>query len=115
MFSTVAGIDTDGPGFKKIIIRPRPGGDLTYVKASYRSIHGTIATHWELTDGNLKLNVTIPANTVATVYVPTVSADSVTESSEEATQASGVSFLRMEDNTAVYEVGSGTYSFASRT
>ena len=114
MFSTVAGIDTDGPGFKRIIIRPRPGGDLTYVKASYKSIHGTIATHWELTDGNLKLNVTIPANTIATVYVPAVSADSVTESSEEANQAPGVTFLHMEDNAAVYEVGSGTYSFASR-
>ena len=46
--------------------------------------------------------------------MPAVSADSVTESSKEPNQAPGVTFLRMENNAAVYKVGSGTYSFASQ-
>ena len=43
MFQTVAGIDMAEPGFQRIIIRPQPGEGVDWVKASYRSIHGTIA------------------------------------------------------------------------
>ena len=57
--------------------------------------------------------MTIPVNTTATVYVPAKDAVGVTESGKPAAQANGVKFLRMENNAAVYEVGSGTYRFQS--
>ena len=41
-------------------------------------------------------------------------AASVTESGKPAGDAEGVKFLRMENNTAVYAVGSGTYQFQSQ-
>jgi len=47
------------------------------------------------------------------VYVPAKNADAVTESGKPASEATGVTFLRMEDNAAVYAVGSGTYRFQS--
>jgi alpha-L-rhamnosidase len=37
----------------------------------------------------------------------------VTESGKPADKAVGVKFLRMENNSAVYSVGSGTYQFQS--
>jgi alpha-L-rhamnosidase len=114
MFGTLAGIDTDGPGFKKLMIHPRPGDGLTWAKASYDSIHGLIATDWKFKSSDLLLNVTIPANTVATVYVPARSGNDVTEGGRPASKSTGVKFLRMDPDAAVYEVGSGAYSFVSK-
>jgi len=114
MFSTVAGIDTDGPGFRKITIRPRPGGNLTFVKASYKSVNGDIAAHWRIEGDKLKLDVTIPANTTATIYIPAKEAESVTESGIKAAQAQGLTFLRVEQGNAVFTAGSGQYKFESQ-
>ena len=61
------------------------------------------------------LAVTIPANTTATVFVPATNPGAVTESGKPAAQVEGVTFLRQEDNRAVYQVGSGNYRFASNS
>jgi alpha-L-rhamnosidase len=113
LFGTVAGIDTEEPGFKKIIIRPQPG-EITSAKASYNSINGKIATDWKLENGTFSLNVTIPVNTTATVYVPAESPETVTESGRKIADAPAVRFLRMEGGSAVFAVGSGHYQFVSK-
>ena len=59
------------------------------------------------------MEVTIPADTTATVYVPAKDAAGVTESGKPATLAEGVKFLRMDANAAVFDVGSGSYQFQS--
>jgi alpha-L-rhamnosidase len=59
------------------------------------------------------MEVTIPPNTLATVYVPAKDAAGVTESGIPAAKTEGVMFLRMENGAAVYAVGSGTYQFQS--
>ena len=114
-YQGLAGIcpDESGPGFKKIIIKPAVVGDLTWVKCSYASIHGTIVSNWKLDAGKLTMEVTIPINTTAVVYVPSKDAAGVTESNKPAAKAEGVKFLRMENSAAVYEVGSGSYRFQS--
>jgi alpha-L-rhamnosidase len=113
LFGTVAGIETDGPGYNKIIIRPQPGGGLSYAKASYKSIHGKIVSDWKLEGQTFALNVTIPANTTATVYLPAKNAESVTEGSGAAKEAESVRFVRMEDGKAVFAVGSGDFQFVT--
>ena len=72
MYRVVAGIDTyeDGPGYKHIAIAPHPGGDLTDVSASLASPYGVIRSQWKKTGDTLRLDVTIPANTVSTIHVP---------------------------------------------
>jgi alpha-L-rhamnosidase len=114
MYEYLAGIRSDPqkPGFKHVIVHPYPVSGLSFVKASHRSMYGTIATHWSREAGRLRLDVTIPANTTATVYVPAKDS-SVTESGRPAAGARGVKFLRMERGAAVYEVGSGSYSFSA--
>jgi alpha-L-rhamnosidase len=115
MFKTIAGIDTDGAGYSKIIIRPRPGGSLTWATGSYKSINGLIATYWKIEQGCISLDVTIPANTTATVYVPTIDSHSVTESGKApAGNAPGVRFLKAGPDCAVFKVGSGNYKFQAK-
>ena len=50
LYQTLAGInyDPERPGFKHIILHPRPVGDLTYVRASHRSLYGPIASDWKI-------------------------------------------------------------------
>jgi len=114
MFASMAGIDTDGAGFKRITIRPQPGGSgITYTKASYDSIYGRIATYWRVRAGKFLLDLTIPANTTARVYIPARDADSITEGGKPASKAEAVRFLRIGDGRAVFAVGSGRYRFMS--
>ncbi|MBI4326049.1 MAG: glycoside hydrolase family 78 protein [Chloroflexi bacterium] len=109
----LAGINPgeDQPGYKHFFIRPRPCGDLTWVKARYDSIRGPITSEWKLTDGHFRLDVGIPANTTATVCVPAKSAEAVTESNKPAASAEGVKFIRMENAAAVFDLVPGRYSF----
>ncbi|MBN2131326.1 MAG: family 78 glycoside hydrolase catalytic domain [Sedimentisphaerales bacterium] len=114
MFKTIGGIDTamtPGPAYKNIIIRPRPGGRLTWARTRYDSIRGTIATAWKRTDEALALEVTIPANTNATLYLPALDLAGITESGKPVLEADGVRFIGMLDGNAVFEIGSGNYRF----
>ncbi len=114
MFRSVLGIDTDGSGFKKIIMKPEVGHGITSAKGHYDSIYGRIGSDWKLNGEKLTMDVTIPPNTTATVFVPAKDAASITESGKPAGEAEGVKFLRMENNAAVYAVGSGNYRFQSQ-
>jgi len=114
LFGTVAGIDTDGTGYKRIIIWPMPGGGLDYARASYKSIHAKIVSDWRIKGSTFTLNVTIPANTTAIVYVPAEDIESITEGGRPAAKAEAVSLLRREKDTAVFAVGSGQYRFVSK-
>lgn len=114
-YGGLAGIQPDesAPGFKRFIIRPALVRDLQWAKARYDSIHGRILSHWRITGQRLELEVTIPANTSATIFVPAVDSNQVVESGLSATQAVGVKLLREEEKTAVFEVGAGHYRFVS--
>ncbi|MCD0466952.1 glycoside hydrolase family 78 protein [Flavobacterium sp. ENC] len=72
-YRSLAGIvpDDANPGFKHFFIQPEMVGDMTFVKATYQSIYGKIASAWEKKDGKLILKVEIPANTSATIKLPT--------------------------------------------
>ncbi len=113
LYRTVAGIDTDPdqPGYKHIVMHPIPGGGLTFAKANYDSIHGKISSDWKLEDGAFKWKISVPANTTATIYVPSRISSEITESGSPIAESYGMKFLRRESDAAVYEVGSGDYSF----
>jgi len=56
--------------YNKIEIRPQPVGDVTHAAATYHSPYGEIKTDWKIIDNNFELNVTIPANSTAIIYLP---------------------------------------------
>jgi alpha-L-rhamnosidase len=115
-YHDLAGIQsaTGSAGFKNIIIAPQPIGDVTWVKASFNSIRGKIISEWKGEGDLFTMKVTVPANTTTTIFVPAKSADGVTEGGKPAAQSRGLSFLRMENNCAVFAAGSGEYEFKSK-
>lgn len=115
-YRDLVGIDNDpaGPGFKKIIIRPMPVGDLKWVEATYRSVRGPISVRWDRDGKRFQLAATIPANTTATVYLPSDAGSLVLENGVDVVQSPGVDFLRREGDRNVYAVGSGSYKFNSQ-
>ncbi len=106
----LAGIEPDpsGPGFRKILLQPQPAGDLAWVEARYESARGPIAVRWERSGARFTLDVTVPADSTATVYVPSRPETKVREEG-----GPGMAFLRREEDRAVYAIGSGHYRFSS--
>ncbi|MGC8639815.1 MAG: family 78 glycoside hydrolase catalytic domain [Isosphaeraceae bacterium] len=115
MVENIGGIKTDGPSYKQIIIEPHPGERLKSARVSYKSIRGEIASSWTKEDGNLRLDVTIPTNTTATVILPASGPDAITESGRPVAQAEGVKIESSEGNRTVLKVTSGRYTFVAKT
>jgi pimeloyl-ACP methyl ester carboxylesterase len=84
------------------------------VNGSYNSIRGPIVSNWRLEDDTFCLDVEIPVNTTASVFLPTGDAKSVLAGGVSPDQAEGVTFLRMDQGKAVYRVESGSYSFTAK-
>ena len=114
-YEGLAGIlpDATQPGFKHFTLRPGIVQSVDWVKCSYQSPYGKIVSNWKRDGDKLTMEVTIPANTTATIFVPTQDAAGITESGKPAAKAVGVIFLRSENGAAVYAVSSGTYQFQS--
>lgn len=114
MYRCIAGInlDSDEPAYKHTIIRPIPGGGMTHARAEYDSIYGKIISSWAMSKRRFELEIRIPGNTSATVYVPGSDPASVFEGGNPVEAAEGVEILRVEDDHVVLHVGAGRYEFA---
>ncbi|NLC58588.1 MAG: family 78 glycoside hydrolase catalytic domain [Armatimonadetes bacterium] len=126
-YEDLAGINPDLPGFKRIRIQPRPAGDLTWAKASFRSVYGPITSEWRLRGDELHLSVRIPANTTARVLVPLLGRPAATVSEggrvlvrggkavgRSSSSPNDPVFVGLEDDFAVFRVRAGTYRFTAR-
>jgi alpha-L-rhamnosidase len=113
LYRYVAGIDSDPdePGFKHVRIRPFLGDGIEWAQAEYESIHGRIASRWSSDGDSIQLDISIPANTRATVHIPFPDPARILEGEIPAEQSEGVEFSREENGRVLYSVGSGTYSF----
>jgi len=114
IFRSMLGIDTEGAGFKTILMKPELGQGVSWARGHYDSIHGRIRSDWNVDGMTFKWNVIIPPNTTATLYLPANRVKDVTESGDPAQRARGVTFVRMEPNRAVFRVASGNYRFVSK-
>lgn len=121
MFRTLAGIDSGEPGYASIVIRPNPptrGSNamhepIDWVRASYDSIRGTIRSDWKVEGEKFYLNVSVPTNTTATVYLPNSDPKSITEGGKSIDEHPHARVLRTENGCTVLAVASGTYEFAA--
>ena len=111
-YSTIAGIQSLEPGYRKIRIAPRPGGKLTHATGEYESIRGKIVSKWEIANGRFQLSIEIPANTSARVVLPYgAPLEAVTENGNDIEDADGVMFVKAEENALHFDVLSGSYQF----
>ncbi|MCW6003647.1 alpha-galactosidase, partial [Micromonospora sp. CPCC 205371] len=106
----LAGI-REAPGsvaYRQLVFQPKVVGDLTFVKGSYRTPAGEARSEWRKGDRWLRLTVTVPTNTSAEVWVPTLGG-------RVAGKPRGADFVRVDGDYAVYRVGSGSYTFTTST
>ncbi|SDP28510.1 F5/8 type C domain-containing protein [Mucilaginibacter sp. OK268] len=113
LFNNLVGISPaeDGPGFCKFVIRPDFLNDLTWVKGSFASISGDINIAWRRIAGHLELNVVVPENTHALLYLPASNPKQIFEHNRPVSKSAGVKFSRSENNQLVYKLASGKYHF----
>lgn len=113
-YSGLGGISqTDNSvAYKEIVIKPEMVGDLTWVKTSYQSPYGEIRSNWQKSGKDIKMEVTIPANTTALIYIPVTENSVVKESGTDLSEVKDIQVLGKEDGRLKCKVGSGRYSFS---
>ena len=111
-YQTLGGIrvDPENPGFKHIIFRPHPLGDLKWVEAEHESVHGTVKSHWRKTADSFRLEVTVPVNCTATVSMPVGDSHGPIELPDP----TDIERIGIEGQRVRFKVGSGTYRFVSK-
>ncbi|HTL07695.1 MAG TPA: family 78 glycoside hydrolase catalytic domain [Chitinophagaceae bacterium] len=107
-YRSLLGINAAAPGFKKIIIKPQPAGGIHWARGQYQSVMGNISSAWQMQNGQFALQVDIPVNSSATVYIPCAANAKITESGQ------AVTVQRYEDGYAIVELGSGNYQFIAQ-
>jgi alpha-L-rhamnosidase len=112
----LAGIRPDPaePGFKNAVIRPAILDELTQVEASHDSVYGTIRSHWKREGNTITMNVRIPANSTATIHVPTTDTGSVAVNGRPVDAAPHVELVQVQDGRVLLQVESGSYEIVSR-
>jgi alpha-L-rhamnosidase len=107
-FENLAGIKAASPAFEQILMKPELISGLDHVNAGYHAVYGDIKSNYTRTATTFKWNISIPPNTRAMVYVPAAKRDEV---SELLLGEKKLKFIKMEDQRALYELGSGDYAF----
>ena len=119
-YKDLAGISPASPAFGRIRIKPCVVGDLTYAKASLRTVRGLVSSHWKKTDDSLTLQVVIPVNSTAVISVPKAGLGraAVKESGRPIWKAgklvkgvSGITSGSESKEYVTFNVGSGSYVF----
>jgi alpha-L-rhamnosidase len=113
MYRVMAGIEIDpsAPGYRHILIQPRPGSGFTHAKASHLTLYGRVASSWEIKNDRFDLSVEVPPNTRATIRLPSAELAGVTEGGRPLQNGNGIVSSRQDATTVVLEVGSGEYKF----
>jgi alpha-L-rhamnosidase len=115
MYAKVAGIELDEneAAYKHIVFKPHldPTRKLNQARAALDSIHGTIESDWKLDGATFTWKIVVPPNTHADVFVPTKDAQQITESGQTARES--LQLVSQNDGYAQFQVGAGTYEFAS--
>ncbi|HSK10192.1 MAG TPA: glycoside hydrolase family 78 protein [Vicinamibacterales bacterium] len=113
MYRVMGGIDLDpaAPGYRHVVVQPRPGGGFTDVSGAHETMYGEVKSAWTTDGGGFQLAVSIPPNTRATVRLPGARLEAVTEGGEPLAVGRGVTGVRQDGEWVVVTVGSGDYRF----
>ena len=113
LYRWAAGLQEAAPGFRKIRVKPYLNDHFTLMKAEERTPYGLASSAWTLDGDAVTLTVEIPANTTAEVYVPSASAECVTESGRALAACDDLTSEGWNDGYTLVRLGSGRYEFKS--
>ncbi|WP_423128617.1 family 78 glycoside hydrolase catalytic domain [Gaoshiqia sp. Z1-71] len=113
LYKSVAGLNPDeqNPAYKSFFIKPWLHPELDFAKVSYQSMYGKIVSGWKREGEKLNLEVEVPVNTKARIYIPCADAESLTESGQPVLRHPDLNFIGQEAGRVIIEAGSGKYLF----
>ncbi len=116
LYRNLAGFKADeaDPGYRHIVFRPQPAGDVKEVSYSNMTPYGFSEIKWKREGDSFILDINVPVGSKATVYIPAFDEESVTENGKTLKESQGISFINMEQGYAVCTVMSGRFRFLSR-
>ncbi|MEO6089231.1 MAG: alpha-L-rhamnosidase C-terminal domain-containing protein, partial [Umezawaea sp.] len=111
LYGRVAGIDQtpDSVAYRELLLRPLPGGRLTWARAEQETARGRVACGWSLADGRITVTATVPPGSTVLLEIPTPDADSVRESDAPAADQPGVLGVEPMATGVVLRLTSGSY------
>lgn len=112
LYAGMAGIQQaeHSVAYREIIIRPEPVGDITHAAASYHTPQGNVVSNWKKDNHSFTLQVQVPVNTTAAIYLPATKRQTLLESGA-ALKKQGIRKAAYRDGRAIVNIGSGNYTF----
>ena len=111
MYGVITGIRTEKPGYRGFIIKPKPGGGLTSAKGQLHTYYGLIKSDWRINNEEFNIQIEIPVNTNAKVYLPASSARMITEGGTLISNLDYIDLVEEKDGDVLLVLGSGKYNF----
>jgi alpha-L-rhamnosidase len=114
LYRVAGGLEVDWrqPGYKHCLVQPQPGGGFSEVRTTLRTPYGLLESAWEVDDLGMTLEVSVPANTWASVRLPLARLEAVTESGDCLAKAEGLRACDQQGSDVLVELGSGSYTLA---
>jgi alpha-L-rhamnosidase len=110
-YSTLGGIKPPCES-ATLTIKPEMPGDLTWVHSRYESVRGPIVSNWKRTGTKLQMEISIPPNSTANVYIPAKNIETISESGKPLNQAANIRVVdKLIDGRACVSIPSGNYVF----
>jgi len=104
-------VDPELPGYKNIIIKPALIDSLQWSKGHHISPYGIVEISWIKSEDSYALEVNIPENTTATLFIPAKSEADIIENNMAITNSQEIKLLGIENYCAELRIGSGHYKF----
>ncbi len=109
MYRTVGGLDLSEPGYRRLLLRPRPGGGLTSAAASLDTPYGLASSAWHQTATGLEWNILVPPNTTALLFPPARSLNEVRVDGLAWDDHCGIQFMEPQEQEPVLACVAGSY------
>lgn len=111
MYRTVAGLQETAPGYKTMLIAPKPGGKLIDAGIDYMTLYGQVKSAWKIDGQTFTLTVQVPPNTTATVVLPGAAGQKITDKGVDVSKVKALLNRKTTGNDVTLSVGSGIYTF----
>ncbi len=107
------GLDTyeDKPGYKHIRIEPHIRVSFNYVDATLQTNYGRLSNAWKMDSTTITMDVEIPANTTASIYLPSLGENNIYEGGKKISAVKDIKITGKENGYVIAQVGSGKYHF----
>ncbi len=101
------------PGYKQLLIKPMPVGDMTYAKYYLETVYGKAGVEWR--QGNtFEMIVKVPVGSSAIISIPTHKGKNITENNLPLAGRKDIQVLEEEAGYQKVKIESGEYFFNVR-